>query len=51
MGMGGQGLIDYYNEKHFGIKRNRPEPKPKVNKKELKKAFQKQKDFVSGKYW
>ena len=21
MGMGGQGLIDYYNEKHFGIKR------------------------------
>ena len=49
--MGGQGLIDYYNEKHFGIKRNRPEPKPKVNKKELKKAFQKQKDFVSGKYW
>lgn len=56
MGMGGQGLVDYYNEKHFGIKRNRPEPtpeikKPKVNKNELKKAFQKQKDFVSGKYW
>ena len=33
MGMGGQGLIDYYNEKHFGIKRNRPEPKPKVIRK------------------
>ena len=49
MGMGGQGLIDMYNEKHFGIKRNRHEPK--VNKEELKKAFQKQKNFVAGNYW
>ena len=73
MGMGGQGLIDMYNKKYFGIPIPKREPieepmpkkvikkvikkkptkkkvvKKKVNKSELKKAFQKQKDFVNGK--
>jgi hypothetical protein len=49
MGMGGQGLIDMYNEKHFGVKRKKVEPKPKVNKSELKRAFNKQKAFINGK--
>ena len=69
MGMGGQGLIDMYNKKYFGIPIPKREPieepmpkkvvkkkptkkrvvKKKVNKSELKKAFQKQKDFINGK--
>jgi hypothetical protein len=64
MGMGGQGLIDMYNKKHFGIRKPIEVPTPKkvvkkvvkkkptkkkVSKAELKKAFQKQKDFINGK--
>ena len=68
MGMGGQGLIDMYNKKHFGIPILTQKPievpapkkvvkkvvkkkatKKKVSKTELKKAFQKQKDFINGK--
>lgn len=73
MGMGGQGLIDRYNKKYFGIEIPKKESKAipipknvikkvikkkptkkkvvkkKVNKSELKKAFQKQKDFLNGK--
>lgn len=63
MGMGGDGLIAYYNEKFFGIKRkavsekvvsvkNTRTTKKKVNKSELKKAITKQKAFVNGeKFW
>jgi len=53
MGMGGQGLIDSYNEKHFGIKPNKVKPnRTKVNKSELKAAIKKQKSFVNGeKFW
>jgi hypothetical protein len=63
MGMGGQGLIDMYKEKHFGIKRkvaskkvvslkNTNTTKKKVNKSELKKAISNQKSFVNGKkFW
>tara|TARA_B110000902_G_C14089722_1_gene506358 strand:- start:491 stop:859 length:369 start_codon:yes stop_codon:yes gene_type:complete len=55
MGMGGQGLIDSYKEKHFGIKKTKSIVKPKrtkVNKSELKAAIKKQKSFVNGeKFW
>jgi hypothetical protein len=63
MGMGGDGLITYYKEKFFGIKRkvvsekavsvkNTRTTKKKVNKSELKKAITKQKAFVNGeKFW
>lgn len=54
MGMGGDGLIAYYKEKFFGIKRTplstpKKVTKQKVDKSELNKAVQKQKDFLNGK--
>lgn len=58
MGMGGDGLIAYYKEKFFGIKRTttstpnkvtKKVTKQKVDKSELKKAIKKQKQFLNGK--
>ena len=58
MGTGGKLLIDYYNEKYFG-KKKKTEVKSKkkriknkkksVDKNELKKAINKQKEFLNGK--
>lgn len=62
MGMGGDGLIAYYNEKFFGIKRTQlvkptvvkkvtkkiVKKKESVNKSDLKKAINKQKQFLNG---
>jgi hypothetical protein len=54
MGMGGDKLIALYEEKHFGKKRVTPPKKvvkkvvESVNKSELKKAINKQKDFLNG---
>ena len=54
MGMGGDKLIALYEEKHFGKKRVTPPKKvvkkvvDSVNKSELKKAINKQKDFLNG---
>jgi len=59
MGMGGDGLIAYYKEKFFGIKRTQlvkstsvkkvVRKKESVNKSDLKKAIKKQKQFLNGK--
>jgi len=59
MGMGGDGLIAYYKEKFFGIKRTQivkptsvkkvVKKKESVNKSDLKKAIKKQKQFLNGK--
>ena len=59
MGMGGDGLIAYYKEKFFGIKRTQivkptsvkkvVRKKESVNKSDLKKAINKQKQFLNGK--
>jgi len=59
MGMGGDGLIAYYKEKFFGIKRTQlvkptsvkkvVKKKESVNKSDLKKAINKQKQFLNGK--
>ena len=58
MGMGGDGLIAYYKEKFFGIKRTsvstpkkvtKKVTKQKIDKSELKKAIKKQKQFLNGK--
>jgi len=59
MGMGGDGLIAYYKEKFFGIKRTQivkptsvkkvVRKKESVNKYDLKKAIKKQKQFLNGK--
>lgn len=48
MGMGGDNLIESYQENYLGKK------KVSVNKSELKKAIQKQKKFLNGdvdKFW
>jgi hypothetical protein len=57
--MGGDGLIAYYKEKFFGIKRTQivkptsvkkvVKKKESVNKSDLKKAIKKQKQFLNGK--
>ena len=61
--MGGDGLIAYYKEKFFGIKRTQTvkptavkkvtkkvvKKKESVNKSDLKKAIKKQKQFLNGK--